>query len=72
MDQQNSQAQGSLQAITDFDRDEHGDWFAVLSCGHTQHMRHDPPWQNRPWVQSEAKRNRYLGTEILCKKCAEN
>ncbi|MFB8831117.1 DUF3565 domain-containing protein [Azotobacter sp. CWF10] len=23
---------------------------AVLSCGHTQHLRHQPPWQNRPWV----------------------
>ena len=26
------------------------DWVAELECGHTQHVRHDPPWTNRPWV----------------------
>ncbi|WP_372983133.1 DUF3565 domain-containing protein, partial [Marinobacter sediminum] len=22
-----------------------------MSCGHFQHVRHNPPWQNRPWVE---------------------
>lgn len=36
--------------IIGFHQDEHDDWVADLECGHTQHVRHDPPWQNRPWV----------------------
>ena len=33
-----------------FHQDEDGHWVAELSCGHTQHLRHQPPWQNRAWV----------------------
>lgn len=54
-----------------FGKDEEGDWFARLSCGHTRHVRHNPPWFNRPWVETAAGRAQYLGSELNCKKCGE-
>ena len=41
------------QAIIGFHLDEQGHYVADLACGHGQHVRHDPPWQNRPWVLTE-------------------
>ncbi len=35
------------QKITGFHQDEDLHWVADLACGHTQHVRHDPPWQSR-------------------------
>ena len=55
--------------IEDFRRDEAGDWVARLECGHRRHVRHDPPWQSRPWVESEAGRRSMLGFKLNCKKC---
>ncbi len=57
------------QAIIDFHLDELGDWVADLACGHTQHVRHQPPWQERPWVITAAGRNEHLGKTLWCKKC---
>jgi hypothetical protein len=57
------------QPITGFHKDDKGHWVADLACGHTQHVRHDPPWQHRPWVVTEEGRNKYLGNELNCKKC---
>lgn len=59
------------QAIVGFALDELGDWVAVLACGHTQHVRHSPPWQNRPWVQTEKGRASMLGQLLNCKRCIE-
>ena len=58
-----------LQVIVSFEKDERNDWMALLSCGHTQHMRHNPPWTNRPWVEDPMRRDNYIGTEIDCLKC---
>ena len=58
-------------AIVGFHIDEEGHWVADLACGHTQHVRHDPPWQVRPWVITAPGRERMLGTELGCVKCAE-
>ena len=58
-----------LRAITGFHRDEKGDWIARLACGHGQHVRHDPPFRNRPWVQTPAGRARMVGRELGCRKC---
>jgi len=55
--------------ITGFHQDEDGHWVAELSCGHTQHVRHDPPWQLRPWVVSEEGRARFVGTQLDCVRC---
>ncbi|WP_428234820.1 DUF3565 domain-containing protein [Gracilimonas sp.] len=57
------------QPITGFHKDEQGDWVAELKCGHNQHVRHNPPWQLRPWVVSEEGRKSRLGTQLNCKKC---
>ncbi|MDE0145013.1 MAG: DUF3565 domain-containing protein [Nitrospira sp.] len=59
------------QRIIDFHRDEHGDWVADLECGHGQHVRHDPPWSERPWVVTPQGRERMLGETLACKKCDE-
>jgi hypothetical protein len=42
---------------------------AELECGHTQHVRHDPPWQVREWVTTEEGRNKFLGQTLACRKC---
>ncbi|MYJ23930.1 MAG: DUF3565 domain-containing protein [Nitrospira sp. SB0673_bin_12] len=59
------------QRIIGFHRDEHGDWVADLECGHGQHVRHDPPWSERPWVVTPQGRERMLGKTLACKKCDE-
>lgn len=55
--------------ITGYDRDEEGDRVALLACGHTRHVRHDPPFSSRRWVTTEEGRERYLGVELECVKC---
>jgi hypothetical protein len=57
------------QPIVGFRTDDEGHWVAVLACGHGQHVRHDPPWQLRPWVLTEAGRASFLGTELDCVRC---
>lgn len=57
------------QRITSFHRDEEGDWVAELECGHGQHVRHDPPWQERAWVTTEAGRESRLGVLLECRNC---
>lgn len=55
--------------ISGFHPDPHGDWVAELSCLHNQHVRHRPPFQERPWVVTEAGRTARLGTGIDCPLC---
>jgi len=55
--------------IKGFHQDPQGDWIAELDCGHTQHVRHRPPWQRRPWTQSAEGRSARLGAEIDCPLC---
>src|SRR5579885_2174581 len=57
------------QRIVGFHQDEFGDWVAELSCNHQQHVRHQPPFQLRPWVISEQGRRQQLGAELECSKC---
>jgi len=57
------------QRIIGFHQDEFSDWVAELACNHNQHVRHQPPFQMRPWVISEQGRQRQLGTELECRKC---
>ena len=56
-------------AILGFHRDPAGDWVADLNCGHCQHVRHRPPFVNRPWVECEATRTNMLGVELDCPRC---
>lgn len=59
------------QPIIAFERDELGDWRAILACGHRQHVRHNPPLVERPWVQTEQGRQQFLGYMLNCKWCDE-
>ena len=55
--------------ITGFHLDEEDDWVAELECHHGQHVRHKPPFINRPWVVTETGRTSKLGNELNCLKC---
>ena len=57
------------QAIMGFHQDEAQHWVADLACGHTQHVRHDPPWMVREWVVTEAGRAERIGSLMECKRC---
>ena len=57
--------------ITGFHQDEDGHWVVELSCGHTQHLRHQPPWQSRAWVLDPVLRNENTGQPIDCGWCAQ-
>lgn len=57
------------QPVTGYRKDEEDHWVAELACGHTQHVRHNPPWQLRPWVTSEEGRAKHIGHKLNCKKC---
>jgi hypothetical protein len=55
--------------IVGYQQDEEQHWMAELECGHHQHLRHQPPWTNRPWVTSAKGRASHLGKMLDCKKC---
>jgi len=55
--------------IIAFHQDEEGHWVADLECGHSQHVRHDPPWINRPWTTTAEGRASTLGKTLFCKLC---
>jgi hypothetical protein len=56
-------------AIVGFHLDNERHWVAELACGHDQHVRHDPPWVNRPWVTTAEGRAGMLGQPLSCVKC---
>jgi hypothetical protein len=56
--------------IVAFHQDDENHWVADLECGHTQHVRHDPPWQVRPWVITPTGRAEFLGQTLGCVECA--
>ena len=55
--------------ITGYRQDDEDHWVAELECGHSQHVRHDPPWQVRPWVTTKEGRTEHLGTTLDCILC---
>lgn len=55
--------------IIGFHLDAAGDWVAELDCGHGQHVRHTPPFMERPWVTSAAGRQGRLGQMLDCVRC---
>lgn len=56
-------------AIIAFHQDPQGDWVADLECGHTQHVRHCPPWIEHPWVTTPDGRQSRLGGLLACRQC---
>ncbi len=55
--------------IAGFHQDQEQHWVADLECGHTQHVRHEPPLTTRPWVLEERSRQAHLGTPLNCLLC---
>ncbi|HUQ81741.1 MAG TPA: DUF3565 domain-containing protein [Gemmatimonadaceae bacterium] len=66
-----SPPRGTPRRIVGFHTDDAGDWVADLECGHGQHVRHDPPWQSRPWVITPEGRARFLGAVLHCVRCTD-
>jgi tellurite methyltransferase len=58
-----------IRTIDAFHVDDFGDWVAELSCLHAQHVRHRPPFWDRPWVLSEEGRAGRIATGIECPLC---
>jgi tellurite methyltransferase len=58
-----------LRAMTGFHLDEDGDWVAELSCLHSQHIRHRPPFWNAAWIEDEAERHARVGQLLDCPLC---
>lgn len=55
--------------IRGFHQDDEGHWIADLECGHSRHMRHEPPWQARPWVLTPEGRAARIGLRVRCLDC---
>jgi len=56
-------------AMTGFRRDDHGDWIAELSCLHSQHIRHEPPFREAAWIEDDEERARRVGQPLDCPLC---
>jgi tellurite methyltransferase len=55
--------------IVGYHQDDLDEWVADLSCGHSQHIRHNPPFLEHPWVLEESGRDSRLGQLITCPLC---
>jgi tellurite methyltransferase len=55
--------------ICGYYKDVRDDWVAELACFHGQHVRHAPPFTNRPWVETAQGREDKLGMELDCVRC---
>jgi tellurite resistance-related uncharacterized protein len=58
-----------IRTIDGFRQDDKGDWVAELSCLHNQHVRHRPPFQERPWVMAVTGRAERIGSQLDCPLC---
>jgi tellurite methyltransferase len=56
-------------AIDGFHEDDEGDWVAELACLHNQHVRHRPPFHERPWTTTAEGRASRIGAELDCPLC---
>ena len=60
---------GIARKIVGFHQDEQREWVADLECGHSVHVRHNPPWINRAWVSTPEGRAAKLGESLNCTLC---
>jgi tellurite resistance-related uncharacterized protein len=58
-----------MRTIEHFHQDDVGDWVAELACLHDQHVRHQPPFWDRPWVLTESGRSDRIGSSLDCPLC---
>jgi tellurite resistance-related uncharacterized protein len=55
--------------MTGFHRDDEGVWVAELSCLHSQHIRHEPPFREAAWVEDDDGRAQRVGEPLDCPLC---
>jgi tellurite methyltransferase len=55
--------------IVSFREDALAQWIAELSCGHAQHVRHEPPFTERPWTLTPEGRAARQGSPLDCARC---
>jgi hypothetical protein len=55
--------------VTGFHQDAAGHWVAELERGHNQHVRHDPPWEERQWVTISEGQDSRIEMRLNCVKC---
>ncbi|HIP06672.1 MAG TPA: DUF3565 domain-containing protein [Mariprofundaceae bacterium] len=55
--------------IIGYHQDRKQDWVADLDCFHGQHVRHEPPFFNRPWSATAEGRAGKLGETLNCVRC---
>lgn len=55
--------------MTGFHLDDEGDWVAELSCLHSQHIRHEPPFREAAWIDDAAERTQRVGQLLDCPLC---
>ena len=60
------------QVIVGFRQDDGGTWIADLGCGHSQHIRHEPPFKLAPWVLDEQGRASRVGLPLDCRLCDQD
>ena len=58
-------------AIVGFERDEAGDWVALLDCGHRQHVRHRRPGMSVPGSSPSRGGRGGSGSPLECRACDE-
>lgn len=58
-----------IRTMDGFHQDDEGDWVAELSCLHLQHVRHEPPFRDRPWIETASGRRSRVGSELECPLC---
>jgi tellurite resistance-related uncharacterized protein len=56
-------------AMLGFHADDVGDWVAELSCLHNQHIRHEPPFREAPWITDPVERESRIGQLLDCPLC---
>ena len=63
------QTGGMDRTIVEFRQDDGGTWIADLECGHSQHIRHQPPFKLAPWVLEDEGRASRIGQPLECRLC---
>jgi tellurite methyltransferase len=58
-----------IRTVVGFHQETDGNWVAELSCWHKQHVRHQPPFQERAWVLDSKGRADRVGSPIDCSLC---
>ncbi|HEY5807088.1 MAG TPA: DUF2946 family protein [Povalibacter sp.] len=61
-----------LRCIVGFRQDEEHHWVVELDCGHSQHVRHNPPWSVREWVTTPEGRQQAMGSSLECGWCDQS